>query len=358
MPLWAVALLPAISRRLWEKGRIDPFQVLFLRGQRLTVCSAAGKTQFLLTLLLSVQLPPSEGGLGKSALYISTEAPLQTSRLAQILQHHPKLSALPLDERPSLSRIQSTHIHDVEAQEHILRYQVPVAIQKQNIGLVVVDSIAANYRAEFDRTKARKGAESFAKRSHQLTQLGALLNDIAQRFGVAVVVANQVADRFTSYDQPPPSQAFLSTQATQRSRPHSPQQMPPASLSAPMSTNAPSTAPPATAAPILSTDDPLALDHQQRFFTGWGDDPTIINLKTPSLGLTWTNQLGARIALLKHPLYDDDRVYEAGEDRVIAGWRRTAKVIFAAWCAETQADFEIWQGGVRGVVLKDGGDVP
>lgn len=288
-----------------------------------------------------------KGGLGKSALYISTEAPLQTSRLAQILEHHPKLSALPEDDRPSLSRIQSTHIHDVEAQEHILRYQVPVAIQKQNIGLVVVDSIAANYRAEFDRTKARKGAESFAKRSHQLTQLGALLNDIAQRFGVAVVVANQVADRFTSHDQPPPSQAFLFTQTTQRSRPHSPQQMP-ASLNAPMSTNAPSTAP-----PILSTDDPLALDHQQRFFTGWGDDPSTTNLKTPSLGLTWTNQLGARIALLKLPLYDDDRAYEAGEDRVIAGWRRTAKVVFAAWCAEAQADFEIWQGGVRGVV-KDG----
>ncbi|KAK3704084.1 DNA repair protein rhp57 [Vermiconidia calcicola] len=302
--------------------------------------SAAGKTQFLLTLLLSVQLSPPQG-LGKSALYISTEAPLQTLRLAQILNTHPGLCTLSQQERPSLSRIQSTHIHDVEAQEHILRYQVPVALEKQNVGLLVIDSIAANYRAEFDRSKARKGAESFAKRSNQMVQLGALLRDIARTYGVAVVVANQVADRFTTID--PFSHAYRMSQSTQRSRPESPLQARSVRSEA-LSQNVPPD-PPAHEQ-MLATDDPLALDHQQRFFTGWGDDPETVDFKTPSLGLTWTNQLATRIALLKEPIYEE-RAYQPGEDRSIAGWNRTAKIVFSAWCAERKIRFEIWEGGIR-----------
>ena len=295
-----------------------------------------GKTQFLLTLLLSVQLSSD-----KSALYISTEAPLQTTRLTQILAAHSKLSTLPSSEQSSLSRIQSTHIHDVEAQEHILRYQVPVAIAKQNIGLLIIDSIAANYRAEFDKGKARKGAASFAKRNEQLAQLGSLLRDIARNHNVAVVVANQVADRFTTAE----NSTLHATQSTQRSRRDSPPQSR-GRDSVQFSSNIP---PDTTSAPqLLSTDDPLALDHQMRFFTGWGDDPAAENFKTPSLGLTWTNQLATRIALLKEPIYED-RAYLPGEDKSISGWKRTAKTVFSAWCAEGSVGFDIWEGGIRSV---------
>lgn len=306
----------------------------------LTRSSAAGKTQFLLTLLLSVQLPALQA---KSALYISTEAPLQTTRLAQILKSHPKLSTLPVDERPSLGHIHSTHIHDLEAQDHILRYQVPVAIRRNNVGLVVVDSIAANYRAEFDKGNARKSAaESFAKRSNQVAQLGALLRDLARTHNVAVVVANQVADRFI-YIDPSMSQANPPSQQTQRSRPASP----PRSVNmkqGQMSQEVPSD--PLTAPSLLSTDDPLALDHQQRFFTGWGDDP-LPNLKTPSLGLTWSNQLAARIALLKEPIYGGRPA--AGEDLTISSWKRTLKVVFSVWSSESKTEFEISGSGVRSI---------
>lgn len=291
-----------------------------------------------MTLLLSVQLHE-----GKGALYISTEAPLQTTRLNQILNTHPKLSSLPKQDQPSLQRIQSTHIHDVEAQEHILRYQVPVAIRKQNIGLLVIDSIAANYRAEFDKSKARKGAASFIQRNNQLAQLGALLRDIARTHKVAVVVANQVADRFTTAESS--NLSARGTQSTQRSNRHSPPQS-----RGRDTTQFSSAIPTDTSAQpsLLSTDDPLSLDHQMRFFTGWGDDPAAENFKTPSLGLTWTNQLATRVALLKEPIYED-RAYQLGEDRSIAGWKRTAKVVFGAWCAEGSTGFKIYEGGIRGV---------
>lgn len=227
--------------------------------------------------------------------------------------------------------MQSTHIHDVEAQEHILRYQVPVAIQRHNVGLLVVDSIAANYRAEFDKGGKSKSVEALTKRSNHLAQIGALLRNLAQTHNIAVVVANQVADRFSAADTSP---FYALSQSTQAARPASP--MPSVHQQLP-SQPTPS---------MLSTDDPFAIDHQQRFFTGWGNDPVVTNLKTPSLGLTWTNQLSTRIALLKEPIYED-KVYSAGDERNLIGWKRSCKIVFSAWCDESKTDFEIWEGGVR-----------
>ena len=84
--------------------------------------SGAGKTQFLLTLLLSVQLPPPHG-FGRPALYISTEAALSTKRLSQILAQNPFFRTLDADTaKPSLDRIISTVTPDLESQDHILTY--------------------------------------------------------------------------------------------------------------------------------------------------------------------------------------------------------------------------------------------
>ncbi|PPJ56171.1 hypothetical protein CBER1_09089 [Cercospora berteroae] len=345
---------PGEARSGWESGKdiIDRWTAIstlddvwdaalgggIARGHLTEVVgeSAAGKTQFLLTLLLAGQLTTQDDGKpkhGTSVLYISTEAPLQTTRLAQILNTHPKLVELPLEERPSLSKVHSTHVHDLEAQEHILRYQVPVAVQKHNVGLLVVDSIAANYRAEFDRgARGKRSSESLAKRGAQLAQTGSHLRAVARTHNIAVVVANQVADRFT-----PEPHLHAPTQPTQTSRPSTPSRT--NNLFPELPTQGATTG-------LLSTDDPLALDHQQRFYTGWGDDESATNLKTPSLGLTWTNQLSSRIALLKAPIYED-KVYAAGDERNLMGWNRSCKVVFSPWCAESNTPFEIWEGGIR-----------
>lgn len=291
-------------------------------------------------MLLSVQLNQQDDS-PRTALYISTEAQLQTTRLNQILESHPKLADLPLDQKPTLARIQSTRIHDLEAQEHILQYQVPVAIKRFNVGIIIIDSIAANYRAEFE--KGGKPAHSLAKRSAQVAQLGTHLRDLARSHNIAVVVANQVADRFESQSMLAP----LSQQQTQTPRAASPSQK-----STTASAVAASVAVPLMQhESLLSTSYPLALDHQQRFFTGWGDDPMPnlnATMKTPSLGLTWTNQLATRIALIRTPIYED-RAYQPGEDKVVAGWKRTMKIVFSAWSNEGETGYEIWQGGVRGL---------
>ena len=304
---------------------------------------------------------PAPHGLNRSALYISTEAPLQTKRLAQILSNHPLIASLPLSDRPSLSRIESTQIIDLQSQDHILRYQLPVQIQRRNIGLVIIDSVAANFRAEFESSKTKRSAEALAERSTQLAQLGALLRDIARKHNVAIVVANQVLDRFTPAAMALDHASVLSQRSAYtafddsangsgRSTPLSRQQS-----NAPLQ-RAPSEAHPPPPA-ILSTNDPLALDHQQRFFSGCGDDPFVTkDLKTPSLGLTWTNQLSARIALLKDPILKPQD-YLLGPGMDIVGWERSVKIAFASWCCDNNGGkgvpFEIWEGGIRRKVEKD-----
>lgn len=323
----------------------------------LTSDSGAGKTQLLLTLLLSVQLPwPT--GLGKSAIYISTEAQLATNRLTQLLATHPALASLAPTEKPSLSRILSIQCPDLESQEHILRYQLPVAITRNNVGLVILDSVAANYRAEFEKRGDKNGLASMAQRSAQLVELGTHLRDLACTHGIAVVVANQVADRFSRPPSVPASRQLSSN--SQASDGASTPVVPSGALSTAISD--PST--PAADRIILSAD-PLALDHQQNWFTGWGDTQKDAShmLKTPSLGHVWTNQLSARIALLKRPVYGSRPLIVTvnGEDQFndeevqISKWRRWMKVVFAPWAPPSEGrgiEYEISPRGLRHIQTK------
>ena len=300
---------------------------------------------------------PAPLGLSKTAVYISTEAVLSTTRLAQLLSSHPALERVAQDERPSLANVLAIQTPDLESQEHILRYQLPVAIRKHNVGLVILDSVAANYRAEFEKKGASNGAASMAKRGTQLVQLGALLRELARTEGIAVVVANQVADRFTKPPSAPNSNAVSRNASTnsQGTRDNTPQPSNPA-LSIPASQFDDS---------VLLSPDPLALDHQQRWFTGWGDIPHAAphTLKTPSLGLVWTNQLACRIALIKKPVLanrgplvvtvNGEDQWNEQEEAHISKWRRWIKVVFAPWAPPTEGkglEFEITTQGIRSVV--------
>ncbi|CAK7223772.1 DNA repair protein rhp57 [Sporothrix curviconia] len=505
--------------------------------------SGVGKTQLLLSLLLAVQLPPPRG-LGRKALYIASEAPLATSRLTQIMASHPDHELL--QQHCSLQSIATINTPDLEAQEHILTHQLPVQLSKAeqyggpggSFGLVVLDSVAANFRPFFgggsmgdktggpgekgggDRVTASGGRNtSLAARSLELTRLGMLLRTLAQKHNLAVVVANQVADRFDggggldgnygdgglvslsqqqwghggsiprqisstmasaakrprqagsmlpppSTLRQPPSSTLYHSQLTQesplaaRSRRQQQQQQPPplppqvpaATMSSqpetdtkplvsikqqPLSSSGidekpqlppdaeiplsaldflpPSSQyiPPSQFPPLPPAPPVLQLDHQQRWFTGWGDSPSAYHHghdgnarnKTPSLGLVWAVQLGMRVALIKasrvgghgghgggsgyRPLdgsaYGGDDVdydksssvdrHNTGAPRLRYSWRRWMKVVFAPHVAATGAtsnaasttaserhksalaarmqgavEFDITMGGLRAVV--------
>jgi DNA repair protein RAD57 len=325
--------------------------------------SGAGKTQFLLTLLLSAQLPAPRG-LSSSTLYISTESALPTTRLSQLLRTHPAL--LSTNPKPTLDKVISIVTPDLESQDHILRYQVPVAIRRHGIRLIILDSVAANYRAEFERPGAGNGQNSgvnMAQRSSELVKLGQLLRDLARDENCAVVVANQVADRFSSGGGSPVlNRATQSSPLARRSVGN----LPDSSIGGPMSSLAVAELGDHTAVPFKSTMEPMSLDHQQRWFTGWGDDPhpshlTIKNMKTPSLGLIWTTQIACRIALIKRPVYGPGMMADEENERsepVLRKWRRWMKVVFAPHMVpsgpglEGAVEFEIKGEGMRAVKKK------
>jgi DNA repair protein RAD57 len=150
-----------------------------------------------------------------------------------------------------------------------------------------------------------------AERRPQLVQIGAFLRNLAQSANIAIVVANQIADRFSPNQQQPLTASHPPLTATQG-----------------------------------MTPDPLTLDHQQRWFTGWGDLPTHtpghLDLKTPSLGLVWTNQISARIALVKE-------ANAVGEGKK----RRWMRVVFSPWAASDAGrgiEYDISAGGLTTVL--------
>ncbi|KAL1999170.1 hypothetical protein VTN02DRAFT_4943 [Thermoascus thermophilus] len=292
--------------------------------------SGSGKTQFLLNLLLTAQLPEPRG-LGKTVIYISTEAPLATGRLCQLLETHPYLSTLPPKSAPSLENILSINAIDLETQDHILSYQLPVAISRYNVGLVVIDSIAANFRAEH----ASDSMLGISTRSGELAKLGQFLRNLAVKENIAIVVANQVSDRFDTLDGHPRVRHTGQVSNSMREFGAGGSPLPRGrvkggggggNLDIPHS-SIPSSSPvfPPSSSPHVeeegNTDgsylvgnparnEILSLVHQQRFFTGWGDVPQFVSdrnvsyyptpsHKTPALGFVWSTQIACRIALKK-----------------------------------------------------------
>lgn len=229
-----------------------------------------------------------------------------------------------------------------------------------------------------------------AQRSAELIKLGQLLRDIAREFGVAIVVANQVADRFTGGSARASPMIFSHTRdgnmqgsPLARTREGNMQDSPLAKKSLGMNGGPliPSNSTPMPSIPgdnggrissqkySTTTPDPMSLDHQQRWFTGWGDDPhpsytSSKNVKTPSLGLIWTTQIACRIALIKKPVYGRARnkTLEEGErgELVLRKWRRWMKIVFAGWAMESgeglegSVEFEIKGEGLFAVGKGDG----
>lgn len=254
---------------------------------------------------------PPPYGLGKSAIYLSTEDELNTRRLEQMLATHVRYQGLPEHLQPSFGRIHSMMTNTLEAQEQVLEFKLPLAVERYNVGLVVIDSVAANFRAEHETATSA----GLGKRSDELAKMGDVLRRLAVDAHVAVLVANQVSDR------------FLDRPLLQLNDP--PRSSSPASSAAPHNDSHDSDS-------HTMRADLLSLDHQQRFFTGWGDSSAIkVNEKTPALGLTWANQIDARIAL---KVAEDEIRRQAtvvGRKR-----RRFMSLVFAPWTAASLKPLE------------------
>jgi DNA repair protein RAD57 len=232
--------------------------------------------------------------------------------------------------------ILSINAIDLETQDHILNFQLPVAIERYNIGLVIIDSITSNYRAEY----TSHDFQSVTKRSSQLNKLGYLLRTLAVKEDVAIVVANQVSDRFEdlkSSEQTPRAGLSIPSQTPGRgSGPVSPLPKSRTEQLATRNSQPPPSSPAISPSPYHAPDDKnfdgsyliaprarnsmLNLAHQERFHSGWGDGayPESGSMKKPALGFVWSTQIACRIALKKEESHVgvslEDHAYMATQD--------------------------------------------
>ncbi|XP_036942838.1 DNA repair protein XRCC3 isoform X2 [Acanthopagrus latus] len=159
--------------------------------------SGAGKTQLALQLCLSVQYPTQHGGLNSGAVYICTEDVFPSSRLQQLISDQSCLrSDVPLT---LINRLQfSDHVYiehtaDLESLQVCLSRRVPLLLARGAVRLLIIDSVAALFRCEFQ-------ASDWLERTKQLLSFSSTLHHLSQEFNTPVLCINQssVLQRVTS----------------------------------------------------------------------------------------------------------------------------------------------------------------
>jgi len=141
-----------------------------------------GKTQICMQLSVNVQLPPEKGGLSGKALYIDTEGTFRWERIEKMAR------AVGLDPDEAMKNIIVARAISTDHQIAIVNEAMEL-IPKENIRLLVIDSVTSHFRAEYP------GRENLAVRQQRLNQHLHQLARIAEVYNVAVVVTNQVMAR-------------------------------------------------------------------------------------------------------------------------------------------------------------------
>lgn len=142
----------------------------------------SGKTQICHQLAVNVQLPPERGGLGKKAVYIDSEGTFRWERIESMAK------ALGLDPDSVMEGILYIRAINSDHQMAVVE-ELSELIPKENIGLVIVDSITGHFRAEYP------GRENLATRQQKLNKHLHQLITLADIFDIAVIITNQVMAR-------------------------------------------------------------------------------------------------------------------------------------------------------------------
>lgn len=155
-----------------------------------------GKTQLCHTLAVTCQLPIDAGGGEGKCLYIDTEGTFRPERLLAVAERYS------LNGNDVLDNVAYARAYNSDHQLQLL-VQASAMMAESRYALLVVDSATALYRTDY----CGRG-ELAARQGHLGRFLRALLR-LADEFGVAVVITNQVvaqvdgASMFTSDPKKP-----------------------------------------------------------------------------------------------------------------------------------------------------------
>jgi DNA repair protein RadA len=141
-----------------------------------------GKSILCHQLAVNVQLPPGQGGLDGSALYLDTE---QTFRPEWIIR---MANALGLDPEKAAQRIIYSEAYNSDHQMLLLE-KADQVIKENNVRLIIIDSLTSHFRSEY------LGREMLAERQQKLNNHMHRMIRLARSFNAVAVVTNQVMSR-------------------------------------------------------------------------------------------------------------------------------------------------------------------
>lgn len=138
-----------------------------------------GKTQLCHTLCVTCQLPISQGGAEGMALYIDTEGTFRPERLVAVAERYK------LDSQDVLANVACARAFNTDHQQQLL-LQASAMMAENRFAIIIVDSATALYRTDYS------GRNELAARQMHLGKFLRSLHNLAEEYGVAVVVTNQV----------------------------------------------------------------------------------------------------------------------------------------------------------------------
>lgn len=143
---------------------------------------ASGKTQLCFQLAVTTQLPKEKGGSGGNVLWIDSENSFRPERVISIAKRYK------LDPEKVLKNIFVARAFNSDHQM-ILAEKASDLVKEKNIKLIIVDSLTAQFRAEFI------GRGQLAGRQQKLNKHMHTLMRLAEMSNIAVLVTNQVMSR-------------------------------------------------------------------------------------------------------------------------------------------------------------------
>lgn len=139
----------------------------------------SGKTQLCHTLCVTCQLPLDQGGGEGKALYIDAEGTFRPQRILQIADR------FGLNGADVLENVAYARAYNTDHQSRLLLEAASMMVETR-FALMVVDSATALYRTDFS------GRGELSARQMHLAKFLRSLQKLADEFGVAVVITNQV----------------------------------------------------------------------------------------------------------------------------------------------------------------------
>ncbi|GAB5358355.1 hypothetical protein AAMO2058_000450400 [Amorphochlora amoebiformis] len=138
-----------------------------------------GKTQLCHTLCVTSQLSIEDGGAEGKTLFIDTEGTFRPERLVRIAEKYG------LKAEDVLDNVAYARAYNSDHQNQLL-LQASAMMIESRYALVIVDSATALYRTDY------QGRAELAMRQMHLAKFLRSLAQLADEFGVAVVITNQV----------------------------------------------------------------------------------------------------------------------------------------------------------------------